>query len=258
MCRHLFLSILAILAGCVSSGIVPTGEEVANIKRVHIVAMEAPPLGVPPYFQQISGFGGSITAARGIGIFNTIAILVQMPEESRRGGEVSQSLTAAMNSRDAWIPTVFLAKEVRAQLEAIGIAGTVDPEINVLPNVQDRSYTVFMENWLAPIRAWYGDPGLVSDYSRVPFEQKTTVIEVGILNYEITSERLLLQVLIKMIDPYSGRVIGRVRADNSFSQPDLAPLEDVFANDADRFKKTFSTTGRELVKKCLVELGLMH
>jgi len=44
---YLLLSGAAILFGCASPAMVPPKEMIAKFNRAHIVAMEAPPLGVP-------------------------------------------------------------------------------------------------------------------------------------------------------------------------------------------------------------------
>ena len=252
---HLLLIVGVLLAGCVGAGIAPPKEQVARIKRAQIVAMEAHPLGLPAEFS-----AGALAAAPvpGAGIVSIVGILVEMPAASKRGGEQSQSLQAALEAKKTWVPTVILANEVQAQLAAGGIIATLSPGVKPIPGVEDRSYTVFMENWMAPIRAWYNNTEPVSDYSALSSDQPTYVLEVGILNYEIVGGKLLLQVNIKLIDPSNGGVIGRARAADPPHMPTVDPLDQAFADDGKIFKEVFASEGRKLVKECLAELGLIQ
>lgn len=257
-CLNLLVVVLIFLGGCVAPGMTPPRETVANYKRAHIIAMEPPPLAVPPgYRSVILGSSSSIQVVRAIGVFNTIAIFLGMPEASRRGGEISQSLQSTLDVEGIWVPTAVLANEAGALLSAYGIQADIAPDIKPIPGVKDRSYTVLMENWLAPIRAWYNETEPVTNYSSFSSDQSLFILEVGVSNYELVLDGLLLQVIIKMIDPSNGLVIGRARASNAWKVPKLYPYEQAFADDARRFKETFSETGQELLKKCLIKLGLV-
>lgn len=257
---HVVLGILLLLNGCVSAGIAPSQEATGKLGEVHIVPMEPHPLGVPPGFNSaILGSGGSIATARGFAFFNTVAILLEMPEASKRSGKISQSYQAALDQEGAWVPTVALAHEVQAQLEAQGLRTTIAPNVKSIPGVKDRTYTVLMENWLAPIRAWYNDTKPVADYGALARDKSLYVLEVGVINYEIEpGGKLLVQVAMKVIDPSNGSVIGRARAANPWNMPQLSPLDQAFSGDASRFKEAFLKTGQEITKKCLTELGLIQ
>lgn len=256
----LLIILIAALVGCVSSGMVPYREALTKFQCAHIIPMESHPLGVPPAFGSVvPGFGGgSLQEIRGFSVFNTVAILLEMPAASRRGGEASQAIQAKLDNKDRWVPTVVLANEVQAQLAASGTTATVSPEIRPIPGVENRGYTVLMENWMAPIRAWYNSSVPVADYRDVANDGcRRYIIEIGILNYEITSDKLFVQVVTKVIDPTDSRVIGRARAANPWSMPKITPFDQAFADDARRFKEAFSATTRDLVNKCLKELGLL-
>ena len=252
------LAVLMLVVGCVSPGMAPPKETFDAFSRFHIIAMEPPPLQVPPQFNSlIVGGGGSVEMARGFGLFNTVLILLELPETSKRGGEISESLQSALEGKGTWTPTVVLANELRAQLAAKGMASTVAPDVRPLPGVQDRSYTVLMENWLGPIRAWYNDTKPVSDYAALPSDPSLYVLEVGISNYEMLGDgELLLQVMMKVIRSHDGCVVGRARAADPWNMPKITPFDQSFANDAKGYKEIFETEGRKLVKECLDKLGI--
>lgn len=249
------LLILVLVAGCVSPGIVPPKEAVKKVRAIHIVAMETPPLGVPPEFRHAVPLYASPLL-----IYNTIAVLIEWPAAQRRGAEVSRSLQASLETKGNWIPTLALADMVRAQLEARGIAAGVAPAVRPIPAVQNRDYTLLMENWMAPIRAWYNDTKPDSGYAGLPSGQPLYVLEVGVANYEIVEDKLLMTVMMmKMIDPSDGRVTGRARARmNPANMPVVGPPEQAFGNDAKRFKEVVTAEGYPLIKECLAQLRLVE
>lgn len=259
MNRLIILLLLSLLlAGCVSSAIIPPKEVTGNLREAWIVAMEPHPLGVPPKVTpMLLESGGSIETARGFALLNSIAILAELPAASRRGGQISQSYQSMLDRHGVWVPTQILAREVQAQLGAHGYRTAVAPRLKSIPGMKNRGYTATMENWLGPIRAWYNDTSPVADYGDIRNDQPMFVLEVGVMNYEIESNgELLVQVAMKMIDPVTGSVIGRTRAANNRDMPKLGPVEQAFAGDAGRFKEAFQNTGRKLTEKCLAELGL--
>lgn len=190
-------------------------------------------------------------------MYNTIAIFLEMPEASRRSEALSESVQAILDAKGTWSPTIELANEAMKQLSALGIASTVAQQVKPMQGVENRGATLLMENWLAPIRAYYNDSTPVQEYRTLASNQLTFVLEVGILNYAISlsGDKLLLQVIMKMIDSTDGRVIGRARAANALDMPTLKPLDQAFDNNAFRFKQVYLETGRQLVRKCLAKLG---
>lgn len=268
--RFPLLLSLVLTYGCVGPEVVPPKELLALPKQVQVVAMEAPPLILPSRYQSLasgsSGIGpvvpsqaagGSITAARGIAVFNTLLIFVQLTEASHRSYDASKSSQTVLDTRGVWTPTVVLANEVSKQLVASGITVHVIPGVRPIPGVEFRGATTTMENWLAPIRSHYNYMGPIQSYRALASDKSLLVLEVSISNYEVTTEKLLLQVHLKLIDPSGERVVGRARSNNAWSLPSLEPLDQAFANDASRFKEVFSETGRQLVRQSLAELGLL-
>jgi hypothetical protein len=251
------LLVLVLIAGCAISGTSPPREEVRRIKAVHIVAMEAPPLGVPPEFRYIAP-RGLMYLVSPILIYNTIAVLIEMPVAQRRGSEVSKSLQTAMETEGAWVPTLALADQARAQLDARGIVATVAPEVRPIPGIRDRNYTLFMENWLAPIRAWYKDTKPVASHTGFPSDPPLYILELGVANYEIVENNLLISVMMKLIDPSDGRVMGRAFAHvDPARMPRVGPLDQAFGGDAKPFKEVVTAEGRVLVEKCLTKLRFL-
>ena len=248
-----------LLGGCVSPGMAPDADRLAQVKQAYVVAMQARPLGVPAGFRaQLPVAASSVGAARGLAVVNTIALFLEMPEASDRRGEASRSLQAAMDASGAWIPTVALASEVARQLAAGGVATDLAPQVKPLAGVEDTRATMTMENWLGPIRAHYNDPGPVEDYRAMGAGGGRVVIEASLSNYEILGESLLVQVHLKVIEPATGLVIGRARAARAFRLQEEGPVGRAFEDSAAGFKAAFAAGIRPLVRDCLAALGLLR
>ena len=204
--------------------------------------MEPPPLAAPAHFGlSIAGW------ARSVPMFAPAS-------GSQRDDGISSLIQASIEKNDAWLPTRVLAGEIRSQLLARGLRTEVSPTLKRVTGLKDRRITLFMENWLAPLRDWYNRSDPEFDYQKRGLDPSSYVIEVGILNYELTGQHLLLQVMVKLIEPSSGKLIGRARAASRVPLPDY---ERLFANDGAEYKAIFATTGKELVRQCLFELGLV-
>ena len=269
--RFPLLFLLIFASGCtVSSTIIPSGQQVAEIKQVHVVAMEAPPLILPSAYQAKISHSSDLRffppGARALGpqvgmaivVANTIPIFWQLTETSHRSYDALRSSNTVLPSRGIWTPTVVLANEVSDQLTANGIVAKNVPGVKPIPGVDFRGVTTHMENWLAPIRSYYNYAGPVESYRDLASVQSLFVLEVSISNYEVFDEKLFVQVHLKLIDPRDRQVVGRVRASDVGNMPSVEPLDQVLANDASRFKEIFSETGRRLVGKSLIELGLLR
>ena len=91
---QLLRGVLVFLEGRVMRGITPMTETIAKFGGAHLVPIEAHPLGVPAAFRSvILGPGGSVQVARCVVLSHALAML---PQASRRGGEISRSLQAAL------------------------------------------------------------------------------------------------------------------------------------------------------------------
>ena len=120
--------------------------------------------------------------------------------------------------------------------------------------IENRSITWHLENWMGPIRDWYGsnEPGV--DYASRIRDEVDLVVEVGVLNYEYNFGRLILQVWVRVIDPNTRQVLGRAR---SFEQLKAQPLAPLLENGAEELKRLLSDMGNRLVAKCLADVRLI-
>jgi hypothetical protein len=254
---------LCLVSGCVGQQIVPERRTASQLHRFYVVGIESPPLaiagGAPSSTENSSSSVGSSVAylprytidlARGVGVLSTIAIFIALPGQSSARIEAP----AFIKPIETWEPTLELAKIVAEQLSMSGKNADVSGKVEPLVTIQDRGRTFLMENWMAPIRSWYNDTEPKKQYRSLAQEGIDAVIEVGISNYEIAfSRKLLLQVHLKLIEPASGKILGRARA---YSLTPVAPTEELFASNASTFKEVVTASGKQLIVSNLKELGL--
>ena len=244
---------LVLASGCVASSITPAETELAGLDGIEIEAMEPPPLVAP------LATLGSETEALGLlgpaGLLVAGGVFVADALGEPAGGPVGElNYEAMLRDSTAWVPTIILADTAAQVLMAGGRTGvTVRPGFVPVPLLEDRSATAHMENWYAPLRAWY-NADTESVRPSATGSGRHGVVQVGILNYEIYDERLLLQVHMKLIDPESGKVIGRTR--KSADEP-VGDLDRLFVDRSSRFKRIFADIGARLVRESLEELKLV-
>lgn len=250
----------SLLAGCVGPQIQPRAGAISQIRSIYIVPMETRPLSVDLAYAT-SGTSSivhflpryTIGMARTVGVLSGVAMLLELPELINRRQNYPLSVQNQIGPTETWFLTVELSREASRLVAATGKTPIISPEIQPIPGIQERGRTFLMENWMAPIRAWYNDTLPSPRYASITLNGIGAVAEIGISNYEIYSGKLLLQVHVKLIDPASGQLLGRARA-SSFSE--LPSMDEVFAADAKLFKELTSRAGNQLLVECLHELGI--
>lgn len=247
-----WLAMLLLVGGCVSPvGKIPEAHTIAR-RNVLVVPLEAAPLYVykpNPALQLLWG-----TFYPGGVFISGLAIMLGPSQEELR---VRSEQVASHEASGAWVPTVPLAEEFELQLNRSGKTTSVRSPHKQMPGIADRKASSAIDAWPPPIRAWFTSDEPVGDYAATPNADETLVLEVGISIYSVQGDRLMLQILVKAIDPANGRVLARALADNSFAMPDLRPFEQTFGNGASRFKLICAETSRPLVSKSLRSLGLL-
>jgi hypothetical protein len=191
-------------------------------------------------------------------LISNILVLVQIPSAASAAagpmGKESELRSKILNNQGIWEPTVVLSEEVKKQLSATGRSVVCSPKIQPLPGITDKNYTYFGENWLAPIREWYNTDMSSYDYVAHQATINEMIVEVAVLNYSMGIEgHLLLQVMVKLIDPRTGKTLGRARAS---ANPQLSATR-AFEDNGKLFKQVFRETGSDLVHQCLKKLGLV-
>jgi hypothetical protein len=257
--------ILALSSGCMSAAIKAPEETVRGIRRIVVVPMEAPPLEVAPLALSGNFAGASsylvlapdriiaATGKVGVMVFG-IFMLMELPAASREAAKIAESLDDMLGSGDAWIPTAVLAQEATRRIASAGKHDVVmERAFLKYPGITNRERTVLLENWMAPIRDWYGQDVSPFDHRAYKDRGGDAVLEVGLSNYSLYQDHMILQVLLKLVDPGTGRVIGRSRETDllRIKQPSL-----LFSENGQPFKEFFTELGGKLVDADLVAIGL--
>jgi hypothetical protein len=252
----MFLIVLLLFTGCFSYQILPTSNETSSLQSFEVVAMEPPPLIVTKKFLN-PGVAGAYGPGAGVLVlvFGVVAI-IDAPNDYHESIRASKEYQDLLSSKDIWIPTEILAKKALEILELRGKGKiTLRPGYLEIPSIKYRERSIFMENWYAPIRAWYNETPSLPYYERSHEKVTDVILEVGILNYELYGDNLILHVMVKLLDTRTGRIIGRARNSGML---EVDSVKDLFLNDALGFKDAFSTLGFRLLNECLIKMSLLH
>ncbi len=256
----ILLWLALVLGGCVARNVSLSRDEAApaRFQDLLVVAMEPPPLMVLPRFE--SAFLGilpkyPIQAARVGGVLASVAILAEMPIAARRSAAASRRIVELLSQDGPWEPTKVLAQEAASRLSAAGQRRvTASPKIQPIPGLAHR-HNPLTKNWQGPIRVWYGQTESPDLYQGETTAKMDAVVEIAILHYEITPDnQLSLQVLVKVVDPVTGQMIGRARAAERFA---VGPYDQAFTRNLKQFKESFAQQGKDQVARCLAEAGLI-
>ena len=250
----LLLIVLAV-SGCATSGSALDQSKVATLTHIHIVTIEGPPLhGEDLKTRDITTSLISSSIIYGpIGLAWTLGYLMtDLPEKEKQRMATIQDSVTFLNENEIWEPTVEIAGETKRHLEVVSnFSVGVDPEIKPLPGIEQREITYLMENWKPTLRNWYNMETSSFDYSEQP--SSGAVLEIGLLDYSLSRERLWITVMMKLVNPTSRLVIANAQCRFGTNYDDL---EKLFENDASGFKKLFRETTAKHVPECIEELGL--
>lgn len=250
---------LFLLTGCVGAPISLSKDTLGSISRIRVVAMESPPLEVsaPPVGigLNISGAGGPAAAVIALA---GLVYMLRHPSEVGKAVAPEAAERSALRERilsgeGLWIPTDVLAEEIEKQLASAGRVVERSNRIQPMPGITDRSYTILGENWMAPMRAWYNAEQSGYDYVAHQVSRNEMILEVTMFYSVYFEDRLFVQVSLKLVDPVTGKTLGRARA---YADPKVQ-LDAAFADGGTVFKQLFRDTGGTLVRQCLGELGLV-
>ena len=257
--------VVYVLSGCVSPQSIPNQSVLSSIETIEIIPIEPPPLAGVPSINDVGGLATMASlsmipvetpyqaAARASAILPAGWILMQAWTAGLESDEDAR-LMDTLSLAGKWSPTIDLAEEAKTQ-----ITSESPRKINPIKfyyglPVDDRGTNWHMENWYGPIRRWYAEDQSSLDYSQIVSGDVDVVLELGLSNYELVGNMLLMQVMLKMIDPTTGNTLGRVR---NAAYPKVASFNELIANDGKEFKQTFSRIGQGLIDESLKEIGLL-
>lgn len=259
----LFL-VLIVLSGCVSAQIKPPLDSINRIRKIKVVPMEAQPLEMlfltdaslftSNVFWVNAPVGSIQTGGRVLVMISGIFVLMELPEAAKQSAKVAESFESMLGSREAWIPTMILAQEAAKQITSKGKYDvTVMQTFHKFPGLINRERTFSGENWQAPIRSWYNNNTSPFDYKSLKNQGIDAVLEVGMLNYSLYNDTIIVQVSLKLVDPSTGQVLGRARAYDH----QKIETSGLFENNGRNFKDLFASIGRKLLTDDLKSIGLL-
>jgi hypothetical protein len=215
--------------------------------------MEPPPLRVPTYLSTANG-GVGLSGIQVFGIATVVTAIAKQSELSARGSDASKALQEKLDADGVWVATIIVALEFEKQLISRGYSAEVNDGIALFSTLKSRDYTFFGGEWSRSLGAWYKQDAAVSE--SLGETTDGTILEVGIMTYEIIGDSLALQVAAKLIDAKTGLVLSATRKHNAWNMPRLNPLDQAFTEDGLKFKSAFNSSMQTLVTKCLDELQL--
>ena len=163
-----------------------------------------------------------------------------------------------------FIPSAYLARIAADHLkERVDVVDTSRASADTTATWDGFGGWVSMEQYLGRAREWYSESRSRIDYSDLGRRGIDGVVEIGIQNYEISNQAhryfwpfsyllkeiptLMLQVVVKLVDPATGAVLGKAR---SGAYEIIEPLT------AAQFKLTFSQMATTLTVDNLERIGL--
>ncbi|MGR9044495.1 MAG: hypothetical protein ACU83N_04305 [Gammaproteobacteria bacterium] len=266
------LAMLAILTGCLADSVRMPVSARPELRTIHVVAVEPPPLEVMPdllesrmpvyrhydnmvlpFFPDIAVYrnpGGILIAGR-VGQGDSVET-VRFSEASNAVESVERLQTMASPSSN-WLPTVELTKVAVSHLRMNRIDAIEGRQWLRLPmTVDERS--AGLAGWRNAVEQWYDRGTSTVDYRKLAGKPVDAVLEIGIGYYKIVAGQLTLQVLIKLIDPGTGRVIARHSESNRSFE---ASAESVLAYEGLRFKELIRKLGGRSMRQAFQEIGLI-
>ena len=250
-----------IFSGCMTMQQMPSEKAVRGMRSLAVVAIEAPPLLVHPKTaaDQNAILSAGLTPPGGglpvdpryslaLPLFGYIGTLIvsSFPMSGETASMVKES--------PPWMPTTGLAKAAAQKLQQGGNRETSVIEGYARLPISDRSVNVYLENWMAAERRWYNSDAPMLDYGQLGMSRVDAILEVGVLNYEYFFDRLLLQVITKLIDPATKRVIGKARCSE---RPRGENLASMLQDKGQPMQRLIETTGDALLTQCMKDLGLI-
>lgn len=267
-------ALLILLNGCPAAPIKPSANKIDQIHTMLVVPVEPPPLEVipdpienrfpvynqfqyqsmpPPIYLEKTIYKnpGGVLVAGLVSKDDTMSIADDI-HLAPAAMEKIASLEPTASLSENWMPTFILAQEAVSQLNGERIKAILSRHYYRLP-IATGDRNANLDNWRSAVEQWYDQNISSVDYRQHDLEQVDAVLEVGIQTYSIFNAQTSLQVLLKLIDPNTRQVIGRISA-KTLSVEDSP--ESLLNDEAERFKWLVADMGTQLVSEGLSGLGL--
>lgn len=256
------LALPLLLAACAASPTKPVAFQTSQIQSLLIVPVAAPPLEVIPDLleQRDAAYRHTQNMAMGAALdrqnYQTAGGIVVAGMLSNAADDVDAMINAlpptAAGGRTAqtpWTPEKSAAEALQGLLAQSNRGAELSRDGYRLAATDDAS----LPQWRRAIQAWYAQDLSQTNYaSRGQYD---AVIELGVGRYRIFEGQTSLQLMLKLIDPASGRVLARTHSE-SFRVDDgaLASLQ----HDGKAFRQLIAEMAVPLLRQSLGDLGLRN
>lgn len=255
------LLITVIIAGCMVSEKRLAAERLSGIRKIVVVPVEPPPLNLGPAILEALGDVPVIAiyppeGAAVLTLISGIVVLTQLSKYEERRENVLKILEDWYCNDKTWVPTRVLSHEAANKISAANSFEVITRQEMLTLPVEKRETTLLMENWYAPLRAWYNKDTSTLNIDECQRKGVDAILEVGILNYEIFRGYFVMQVLTKLVRVSSGKVEAKARFFTE-NPPPIGLPDELFRNQGEQFKKIFMIEGRKLLNSNLKKIGLL-
>jgi hypothetical protein len=247
-CLFFSLFVLIMLAGCAVSQKKAPPELLSKMKRIMIVPVGVPSLSLGPQASSEGWvFMGSAYPPEGEANLALLSGALSIFERELPNGRMpaDQPLPAR---QEPWNPSVTLAKEA-----ATLISSALPYEVFVRAQ-QHTLRTPPQKSLRSRLEGWYRQNFSALDPKELRQAGMNGALEVGLSNYELFQDQLLLQILVKVIDASSGEVKARSKTQALVR---VGPPEELLIHGGEKFKTVFAFEGRRLLERNLQDLGML-
>jgi hypothetical protein len=265
--RSVAVALVLLVSGCWAAAIKPPVSEINKLSTILVVPVESPPLEIipDPIKERIPAYrhyrNMSVDFPLEKKLYRTsgdviIAGLVSPGDDEQdmtiQDDKTPMNLAIASGPKQAWTPTLGLAQQAVTQLTENNIKAILSRDYYCLP-MADADRNAELAHWHDVISEWYNQDKSAIDYRQHDQDHVDAVLEVGIDTYRIFDAQTSLKVLIKLIDPNTRQVIGRI-SEKSFSVEDSP--QTLLHHEAEKLKRLMTEMGEQLVARGYSDLGL--
>lgn len=260
----LMVALAFLVNGCWAPAIKPPISDIGKLNTVLIVPLESPPLEITPdpIADRIPAYAHYRNMAIDFPVEQKLyktsgdVIVAGLVMQSDDADEVSiqdmlvkPTLTNGSEAEQIWTPSLVLAQQALTQLTEHNIKASLSGEYCYLP-MDDADRNARLSHWHDATLAWYEQNTVTADYQS--YAGIDAVLELGLGSYRIFAGQTSLQVLMKLIDPHTGQVIGRTRV-KAFTTDNVG--ETTLNEDSAAFKQRLAQISSRLLVQGLHELG---
>jgi hypothetical protein len=239
--------VILILGACSASQIKPAPALLLETKRIIVV-----PVGVSaPAGGQIDGwvmFGSALPPEEEGGhalISDALSLFAKEMEHEKLPAKKKTSSEAA---RKTWNPALTLAQEAATLISSASpFEVSVREEQHTLPSSGRSDSRSLLQDWFRRNTA-------ALNLEELEQMSNTRVLELGLSDYALLDDQLLLQLLVKIVDPSTGQVTARA---GNQALIDIGSPEQFFTHGGRKFKTVIVAEGRRLLERNLRDLGLL-